>query len=84
MSGQLPVSCQVALKEWTSVLAAYARREQIVFVRKGGLIEPVGFEFRAPRFRCIPRMSTKPSPSCAARFRRCSRTRWARNQLMDT
>ncbi|MBI4322818.1 MAG: DUF1802 family protein [Candidatus Omnitrophica bacterium] len=52
----LPPSCQVALKEWASVLAACARGEQLVFIRKGGLIEPGGggFEFRAPRFLLYP------------------------------
>jgi len=51
----LPPSCQVALKEWASVLAACARGEQLVFIRKGGLIEPgSGFEFRAPLFLLYP------------------------------
>ena len=51
----LPASCQVALKEWASVLEACARGEQLVFIRKGGLIEPdSGFEFRAPRFLLYP------------------------------
>lgn len=51
----LPLSCQVALKEWASVLAACARGEQLVFIRKGGLIEPgSSFEFRATRFLLYP------------------------------
>ena len=51
----LPSTCQVALKEWASVLAACARGEQLVFIRKGGLIEPgSGFEFRAPHFLLYP------------------------------
>ncbi|MDP3722190.1 MAG: DUF1802 family protein [Candidatus Omnitrophota bacterium] len=51
----LPATCQVALKEWASVLAACARGEQLVFIRKGGLIEPgSGFEFRAPHFLLYP------------------------------
>lgn len=55
MSDSLPPTCQVALKEWASVLAACARGEQLVFIRKGGLIEPGGgFEFRAPRFLLYP------------------------------
>ncbi len=55
MTMPLPPSCQVALKEWASVLAACARGEQLVFIRKGGLIEPgSSFEFRAPRFLLYP------------------------------
>ena len=55
MTMSLPPSCQVALKEWASVLAACAQGEQIIFIRKGGLIEPgSGFEFRAPRFLLYP------------------------------
>ncbi len=51
----LPSTCQVALKEWASVLAACAQGEQLVFIRKGGLIEPGGgFEFRAPLFLLYP------------------------------
>lgn len=41
----LPPACQTALKEWASVVQALARGEQMVLVRKGGLLEPgSGFE----------------------------------------
>ena len=35
-----PAQCAVALKEWATVLEAMARGEQLVLIRKGGLIEP--------------------------------------------
>ena len=39
-AASFPTSCAVALKEWATVLAAMARGDQILLVRKGGLIEP--------------------------------------------
>jgi hypothetical protein len=38
----LPVSCDVALKEWAGVCEALARGEQIVILRKGGIAEEEG------------------------------------------
>ena len=32
--------CATALKEWATVLEAMGRGEQLVLIRKGGLIEP--------------------------------------------
>ena len=41
----LPSSTTTALKEWATVLEAMGRGEQLVLIRKGGLIEPgSGFE----------------------------------------
>ncbi len=52
---QLPSACAVALKEWATVLEAMARGEQLVLIRKGGLIEPGrGFELAAPAFAFYP------------------------------
>ena len=51
----LPSSCQTGLKEWATVLEAMARGEQLVLIRKGGLIEPSsGFELIAPAFVFYP------------------------------
>jgi len=51
----VPASCSVALKEWASVLAAIGRGEQLVLIRKGGLIEPgSGFELMAQTFVFYP------------------------------
>lgn len=51
----LPQQCAVALKEWATVLEAMARGEQLVLIRKGGLIEPgSGFELAAPSFVLYP------------------------------
>ncbi len=47
--------CAVALKEWATVLEAMARGEQLVLIRKGGLIEPgSGFELLAKTFLLYP------------------------------
>ena len=47
--------CATALKEWATVLEAMARGEQLVLIRKGGLIEPgSGFEMVADRFVFYP------------------------------
>lgn len=51
----LGASCRTALKEWATVLEAMARGEQLVLIRKGGLIEPGGgFELASPVFVCYP------------------------------
>ncbi|MBI3330772.1 MAG: DUF1802 family protein [Candidatus Omnitrophica bacterium] len=51
----LPAACAVALKEWATVLEAMARGEQILLIRKGGLIEPgSGFALAAPAFVFYP------------------------------
>ena len=51
----LPASCRMALKEWASVLRACEQGRQMVFIRKGGLIEPgSGFEILAKHFLCYP------------------------------
>ena len=51
----LPSECAVALKEWATVLRALAQGEQLVLIRKGGLIEPgSGFEVRAKTFVFYP------------------------------
>ena len=52
---RLPSQCAVALKEWATVLEAMARGEQLVLIRKGGLIEPgSGFELVSPSFVLYP------------------------------
>ena len=52
---QIPSACSVALKEWATVLTAMARGEQLILVRKGGLIEPGrGFELVSPTFVFYP------------------------------
>jgi hypothetical protein len=44
-----------ALKEWATVLEAMGRGEQVVLIRKGGLIEPSeGFELLADTFLFYP------------------------------
>jgi len=51
----LPAQCATALKEWAVVLEAMARGEQLVLIRKGGLIEPgSGFELRSDTFVFYP------------------------------
>ena len=54
-SATLPTQCAVALKEWATVLRAMAHGEQLVLIRKGGLIEPgTGFEVRRDTFLFYP------------------------------
>src|SRR3989338_4978732 len=54
-SMDLPGHCATALKEWATVLEAMARGEQLLLIRKGGLIEPgSGFELAAPVFVFYP------------------------------
>ena len=51
----VPSACATALKEWATVLEAMARGEQLVLIRKGGLIEPgSGFEVVSPSFLFYP------------------------------
>ncbi len=51
----LPSQCQIALKEWASVILAMVRGEQLVLIRKGGLAEAKsGFELRSPVFLLYP------------------------------
>ena len=48
-------ACRMALKEWATVLEAIARGEQLLLIRKGGLIEPgSGFELMAEQFLFYP------------------------------
>ncbi len=50
-----PAACAVALKEWATVLEAMARGEQLVLIRKGGLVEPgAGFDLVADTFVFYP------------------------------
>ena len=50
-----PAQCAIALKEWATVLEAMARGQQLVLIRKGGLIEPGrGFELMVPLFVFYP------------------------------
>jgi len=51
----LPGTCRTVLKEWATVLEAMGRGEQVVLIRKGGVIEPgSGFELRAETFIFSP------------------------------
>jgi len=55
MTAVLPGSCAVALKEWALVSQALLRGEQLVLIRKGGLIEPgTGFEILSETFVLYP------------------------------
>lgn len=55
MTAALSASCPVALKEWAGVIGAMARGEQLVLIRKGGLVEPSrGFEIRSTEFVLYP------------------------------
>ena len=54
-SANLPTQTSTALKEWATVLEAMARGEQVLLIRKGGLIEPgSGFELVADAFLFHP------------------------------
>ncbi|MBI4353836.1 MAG: DUF1802 family protein [Candidatus Omnitrophica bacterium] len=49
------MEARMALKEWATVLLAIERGEQLVLIRKGGLIEPgSGFEWIAKQFVFYP------------------------------
>ena len=51
----IPTQTSTALKEWATVLEAMGRGEQVLLIRKGGLIEPgSGFELAAPVFVFYP------------------------------
>lgn len=55
MSAALPGACAMALKEWATVVEALARGEQLVLIRKGGLIERGGgFDLEAEAFLFYP------------------------------
>ena len=55
MAPSLPSRCQIALKEWASVILALTKGEQLVLVRKGGLAEATsGFELLSPVFLLYP------------------------------
>lgn len=52
---EIPSQCAVALKEWATVLEAMAQGEQLVLVRKGGLLEPgSGFDLVSNAFVFYP------------------------------
>ena len=54
-TANLPTQCATALKEWATVLEAMGRGEQVLLIRKGGLIEPgSGFELTASTFVFYP------------------------------
>ncbi len=55
MPAALPSTCQIALKEWGSVLVAMARGEQLLLIRKGGLADgTIGFELLSDTFLFYP------------------------------
>ena len=72
MSGMdVPSQCAVALKEWATVLEAMAHGEQLVLIRKGGLIEPgSGFELRSKTFLFYPTFEHQAVNYLRAPYRR--------------
>jgi hypothetical protein len=67
----LPSECAVALKEWATVLKALAQGEQLVLIRKGGLIEPgSGFEVRSTAFVFYPTFEHQAVNYLKAPYRR--------------
>lgn len=69
--GELPSECAVALKEWATVLQALAQGEQLVLIRKGGLIEPgSAFELRSPVFVFYPTFEHQAVNFLRAPYRR--------------
>ena len=55
MTAVLPATCQIALKEWAGVIHALDRGEQLVLIRKGGLVEASkGFELLSDSFIFYP------------------------------
>ena len=51
----MAVQCRTALKEWASVLRAMERGEQVVLIRKGGLLDSSsGFELLTSSFLFYP------------------------------
>lgn len=54
-TANIQMQCSTALKEWATVLEAMERGEQLILIRKGGLIEPgSGFELAAETFLFYP------------------------------
>ena len=71
MAVSVPASCAMALKEWATVLEAMARGEQLLLIRKGGLIEPgSGFELLAPAFLFYPTFEHQAVHYLRSEFRR--------------
>ena len=71
MAGTLPASGAIALKEWATVLEAMSRGEQLVLIRKGGLIEPgSGFELVTDRFVFYPTFEHQAVHYVRPEFRR--------------
>lgn len=67
----LPAECATALKEWATVLEAMARGEQLVLIRKGGLVEPgCGFELLSPTFAFYPTFEHQAVGYLRAPYRR--------------
>lgn len=64
-------SCATALKEWATVLTAMDCGEQILLIRKGGLVEPgSGFEVVSPRFVFYPTFEHQAVNYLRAPYRR--------------
>ena len=54
-AARVPATCATALKEWATVVEALGKGEQLVLIRKGGLIEPgSGFELVSNSFVFYP------------------------------
>jgi hypothetical protein len=69
--GTIPGQCAVALKEWATVLQALAHGEQLVLIRKGGLIEPGGgFDLRSKTFLFYPTFEHQAVNYLRAPYRR--------------
>ena len=70
-TANIPPQCSTALKEWATVLDAMARGEQIVLIRKGGLIEPgSGFELSAEHVVFYPTFEHQAVNYLRPEFRR--------------
>jgi len=55
MMAALSASCPTALKEWAGVIDAMGRGQQLVLIRKGGLVDAArGFEIRSTEFVFYP------------------------------
>ncbi len=67
----VPSACATALKEWATVVEALGRGEQLVLIRKGGLIEPgSGFELVANTFVFYPTFEHQAVTYLRPRFQR--------------
>ena len=82
----VPPACAVALKEWASVLEAMSRGEQLVLIRKGGLIEPgSGFELLSPQFVFYPTFEHQTAnyvrPECQPSLEQALRRRAPEGQV---